>query len=108
MHLYSSAEMLAMTRPDAVTITEAAPPQPDDIEKRMKIDPFFWNVFEGIMNCYNNMLMTDSVYKYMEEAILLFRGQPQFLERRAVGFEDGHEVRHGQACLLARRCQHAE
>lgn len=33
-------------------------------------DPFFWNVFEGIMNCYNNMLMTDSVYKYMEEAIL--------------------------------------
>jgi tetratricopeptide (TPR) repeat protein len=33
-------------------------------------DPFFWNVFEGIMNCYNNMLMTDSVYKYMEESIL--------------------------------------
>lgn len=33
-------------------------------------DPFFWNVFEGIMNCYNKMLMTDSVYKYMEEAIL--------------------------------------
>jgi len=33
-------------------------------------DPFFWNVFEGIMNCYNNMLMTDSAYKYMEEAIL--------------------------------------
>lgn len=30
--------MLAMTRPDAVTITEAAPPQPDDIEKRMKIE----------------------------------------------------------------------
>jgi tetratricopeptide (TPR) repeat protein len=33
-------------------------------------DPFFWNIFEGIMNCYNNMLMTDSVYKYLEEAIL--------------------------------------
>lgn len=38
----------------------------NDAEK----DPFFWNVFEGIMNCYNNMLMTDSVYKYLEETIL--------------------------------------
>jgi hypothetical protein len=33
-------------------------------------DPFFWNVYEGLLNCYNNMSMTDSVFKYMEVAIM--------------------------------------
>lgn len=54
----------------ADTYKQAVDIHASEMNKSGARDPFFWKLYENIYNCYNNMAMTDSVYKYMEAAIL--------------------------------------
>ena len=54
----------------ADTYKQAVDVHNSNLEMKEEKDPFFWKLYENIYNCYTNMYLTDSVFKYMEAAIL--------------------------------------